>query len=275
MRLPNVFRGPIALTNIQYSPELSEETFAFTADLKFHGELASVRNDGRGGANLVRPYGVAYQIDRYLKDRPAEGGDTISTDYLISLMVEEAIQHAAREPEPTPRPIGRPYEPDYTPSRDDAARGAASYRERSGGAYGHRAEEILYETPHYWATWEKFKDRKLVRIWKHSASGTHGVLAGTVDLGVDSVRRAIMEIDKREAEAAYADEPSAVGPRASADAPRSMHGPLFDTARAPSPPASSRTALRTFMSQPAAPRPRAATPKKKTARKKAAAKKRS
>ena len=65
-----------------------------------------------------------------------------------------------------------------------------------------KEEDILYETAHYWLTWDKFKDRRVAHIWKFGL--THSVLAGTIDLRDRkvSVARAIAEIDRREAQLA-------------------------------------------------------------------------
>lgn len=66
-----------------------------------------------------------------------------------------------------------------------------------------KERDILYETPHFWVSWSKFKDRKAAFVWR--PAGTHSVCVATVDLRdrARSVARAIAEADKRELELAY------------------------------------------------------------------------
>jgi hypothetical protein len=59
--------------------------------------------------------------------------------------------------------------------------------------------DIIHETTHYWVTKERFKGRDVCYVWRFAASGTHGVLAGTFDLGERSAQRAIEDCNRREA----------------------------------------------------------------------------
>lgn len=104
MKLPDVVRGPVTLSKIDYAPLMSQETAAFVATICYEGiGCADVRNDGHGGANFIDPLGVGREIERaveaYAEDLPPyrdEHGElSMNGDFLISLMVDEAIQ--ARE----------------------------------------------------------------------------------------------------------------------------------------------------------------------------------
>lgn len=96
MKLPNVTRGPVTLSKIDYAANMSEETTAFTAIVTINGQSSPVRNDGRGGCNIVslNPVWQALQAHAAtLPPEPTEHGPlTMTADFLLSLMVEDAIR---------------------------------------------------------------------------------------------------------------------------------------------------------------------------------------
>jgi hypothetical protein len=103
MKLPNYRRGPVTLKKIDYAPNLSEETLAFTAEVHVDGLVGSARNDGRGGENFVQPAVVVEALNRYAASLPTvsletsrfPGSLSMDADLLLSEMVAEAI--TARE----------------------------------------------------------------------------------------------------------------------------------------------------------------------------------
>ena len=54
MKLPKQTHGPLTLTKIDYAPNMSEETMAFTATVIIDGHRGEVVNTGRGGMTYVR-----------------------------------------------------------------------------------------------------------------------------------------------------------------------------------------------------------------------------
>lgn len=107
MKLPNVTRGPVELSDIDYSPRLSQETAAFAAVVRVRGEhvgdgaCCAIRNDGCGGehvwesrdpkaANVTRA-----AVEAYAKTLPPikAYGTTLQpdADLVISEMIEAAI----------------------------------------------------------------------------------------------------------------------------------------------------------------------------------------
>lgn len=98
MKLPSVTHGPVSLSKIDYAPNLSEETVAFTAVVTIDGKSAPVRNDGRGGNNLVQIREVDDLIEAYAKTLPDDqtqyGPLSFNGDYLIATMIEMAISQA-------------------------------------------------------------------------------------------------------------------------------------------------------------------------------------
>jgi hypothetical protein len=63
----------ISLANVKVSRSLSEETLAFTADVRFDGQkIGDARNDGRGGQARVHIYGqYRAQVAEYVATLPA------------------------------------------------------------------------------------------------------------------------------------------------------------------------------------------------------------
>jgi hypothetical protein len=61
----------LELRRVSYNARLSQETSAYAADIWVDGvKRGSVENDGRGGANLVRPGSLADEIRAYCKTLP-------------------------------------------------------------------------------------------------------------------------------------------------------------------------------------------------------------
>lgn len=122
MKLPDVVHGPMTLSEIDYSPRLSQETAAFTGKLCYAGSgCAGVSNDGHGGANMIEMWGdgrrIQAALERYAEDHPPyhhrEGTLAMSADLLVSLLVDEALAAyearraaAARAGEPAPALTG-------------------------------------------------------------------------------------------------------------------------------------------------------------------------
>ena len=92
----------VELRKVKIAKNLSEETIAFTADLWVDGEqIGYVRNDGRGGANLVSPIMVKDQstigrireFESWCETQPPRHNRhdvfDMTADYYISLMVED------------------------------------------------------------------------------------------------------------------------------------------------------------------------------------------
>ena len=98
MKLPNVSHGPVTLKNINYAPNLSEETAAFTAVIEINGKSSVVKNDGRGGSNHIVDMRIHGAVHEYAKGLPPYVGPEIPTplaytaDFLVSMMVQDAIQ---------------------------------------------------------------------------------------------------------------------------------------------------------------------------------------
>lgn len=95
MKLPNATHGPVTLSKIDYAANLSQETYAFTATVEINGLSCPVRNDGHGGPNLIQGHEVNTAIEAYCKTLPPDDGLTVTADYLISVLVSNALQ--ARE----------------------------------------------------------------------------------------------------------------------------------------------------------------------------------
>jgi hypothetical protein len=97
MKLPNVSRGPVLLLDIDYAKNLSEETFAFTAQISVEGVgSALVSNNGRGGMSIVRDQRVYAAVQAYAASLPHEDIGhgmviPVDADFLISLLVGDAI----------------------------------------------------------------------------------------------------------------------------------------------------------------------------------------
>jgi hypothetical protein len=86
----------IELRKVSHYPRLSEETEAFNADLYIDGvKRATVENDGKGGCNMVRPWQVMEEINKYAATLPSEEMFgrmvLISGDYLISKILREHL----------------------------------------------------------------------------------------------------------------------------------------------------------------------------------------
>lgn len=100
MKLKNVTKHGVKLTNIEWSPHRSEETQAFTASVQFGKMKGEARNDGRGGANIVSPWALQKALDSHAASLPPvkfsndRHSYQMDADLLLSLMMEEAVtQH--------------------------------------------------------------------------------------------------------------------------------------------------------------------------------------
>lgn len=102
MKLPNQTQGPVTLSRIDYSPRLSEETFAFAADITIvvNGKTlkGTVENAGHGGDNNIHPREVHDAVEAYAKTLPHEPSPYSaelypqSYDSLISDLVAKALE---------------------------------------------------------------------------------------------------------------------------------------------------------------------------------------
>jgi hypothetical protein len=86
----------IELRKVAHYPRMSEETEAFNADLYIDGvKRATVQNDGKGGCNMVHPWQVMDEINKYAATLPPEEMFgrmvPISGDYLISTVLAEHL----------------------------------------------------------------------------------------------------------------------------------------------------------------------------------------
>jgi hypothetical protein len=95
-RLPNIIRGPITLSRIDYAANLSQETTAFTALITIDGKSSVVRNDGGGGPNHIQTHAVEMLVEAHavsLPPQPSEYGPLdMNADFLVSLMIDDAIK---------------------------------------------------------------------------------------------------------------------------------------------------------------------------------------
>jgi len=95
-RLPNVTRGPVTLSRIDYAANLSQETYAFTAVIEIDGKTSDVRNEGCGGPNFIGDRAVNALVEAHAATLPPEasayGPLRMSADFLVSLMVGEALE---------------------------------------------------------------------------------------------------------------------------------------------------------------------------------------
>jgi hypothetical protein len=100
MRLRNQKIGPVTLRAIDYAPNMSEETLAFTAMVKIAGVgEASVRNDGQGGGNYVQSRVVHNALEEFAKTFPdrsfsmdeKEHSYSMNGDVLISCLLDRAL----------------------------------------------------------------------------------------------------------------------------------------------------------------------------------------
>lgn len=87
----------IELRNVKYSPSLSEETSAFTADIYINGKKSGyARNDGRGGDTLVNPYGgvnrdLFVECENWLETQPQVNIGTTNSPYLVDNCMESTV----------------------------------------------------------------------------------------------------------------------------------------------------------------------------------------
>ena len=100
MILKNQNIGPVTLRSIDYAPNMSEETLAFTAMVKIAGVgEASVRNDGQGGGSYVQGRAVRDALEEFAKTFPdrsfsMDGEDhsySMNGDVLISCLLDRAL----------------------------------------------------------------------------------------------------------------------------------------------------------------------------------------
>jgi hypothetical protein len=91
-RLPNITRGPITLSRIDYAANLSQETYAFTAVLAIDGKTSVVSNEGCGGPNHIREHAVNALVEAHAATLPPEAGLRMSADFLVNLMVGDALE---------------------------------------------------------------------------------------------------------------------------------------------------------------------------------------
>lgn len=119
----------VGLNNVQVAEHLSEETIAFTCELWVDGQqIGFVRNDGRGGANIIRPLmvnGVSTNVQiknfvEWCKTQPpckVDMGNDFDNGYLdmdadlfIGLMVEDVLfsQNNCRYEDPFGGPCLKP-----------------------------------------------------------------------------------------------------------------------------------------------------------------------
>lgn len=95
MKLTPQTHGPVKLAKIDYAANLSQETFAFTAEVSIDGMKSEVSNEGMGGPNNIYDRKTDEAVEAYAKTLPAEEyeGMTIEQtgDYLISHMVGQAL----------------------------------------------------------------------------------------------------------------------------------------------------------------------------------------
>lgn len=87
------------ILRLRISEELSEETLAFTAELHLYGKLAAdVRNDGRGGAHLLRFHDpvMAADFKRTVAAWAIEHNVTLEpADRLINALIDRCELSAA------------------------------------------------------------------------------------------------------------------------------------------------------------------------------------
>jgi len=110
MKLKNQKYGPVTMRNIDYAPNMSQETVAFTATVKVDGVgEAHVRNSGHGGENLVEDRKVNDALEAYCKTlpdhkfKPMFGGDEgwaspMSVDLFITLLIGRAVDQKGGQP---------------------------------------------------------------------------------------------------------------------------------------------------------------------------------
>jgi hypothetical protein len=91
-RLPNVTRGPVTLSRIDYAENLSQETYAFIAVIAIDGKTSLVRNEGCGGPNHIREHAVSALVEAHAATLPPEAGLRMSADFLVSLMMGDALE---------------------------------------------------------------------------------------------------------------------------------------------------------------------------------------
>jgi hypothetical protein len=102
MKLPTQTHGPVTLSQIDYAANLSQETFAFTAQIAITvaGTVLTsmVENDGHGGPNGIHSRAVEAAVAAYAATLPAEKifancePVAVSADGLVSTMVGDALQ---------------------------------------------------------------------------------------------------------------------------------------------------------------------------------------
>jgi hypothetical protein len=99
MKIAAITRGPVKLSKIDYAPNLSHETIAFTGEIaiKLNGTThkAAVSNEGQGGPNYVDDNTTAEVLAAHAKTLPGITFNdiTVPMDYdcLISEMLQEAL----------------------------------------------------------------------------------------------------------------------------------------------------------------------------------------
>lgn len=89
----------IELRRISHNSRLSEETYAFTADVWIDGAKAGdVRNSGHGGAHMWHPYELEARIDAYAQTLPPvdtsdlyNDGKTHTMDMCAEILVNNLV----------------------------------------------------------------------------------------------------------------------------------------------------------------------------------------
>lgn len=98
MKLGTLKHGPVVLSGVEFFSRMSEETLAFEATLTVNGRSALVRNDGQGGATIIRDHGLSEALDTYARTLPPRviSGSSYDMDgeLLVFLLVEDAVEAA-------------------------------------------------------------------------------------------------------------------------------------------------------------------------------------
>mgnify|MGYP006277905545 CR=1 FL=1 len=97
MRLPNITKGPITLSRIDYAASLSEETVAFSAVIEINGLKGTVSNDGHGGCNFVHPRSVLDAVVAYAKTLPQWSDFGMTGDETYDTVIGGMIGRAVDE----------------------------------------------------------------------------------------------------------------------------------------------------------------------------------
>ena len=86
----------VELKNVKYSPSLSEETNAFTADVLVDGvKCGYAKNNGHGGDTNVQPYpekrSLFFQCEGWLKGQPQINIGSENDPYMVDCDMESMV----------------------------------------------------------------------------------------------------------------------------------------------------------------------------------------